>query len=177
MGNRPNVCKHNCPKIHKGQHQQGRRGIWKGFTHLVSKKIDTIFTNKAWETLTAGKRQSALACPFLNVVDTAGGARLVLHGLGDTRGWGGQGGSPNCCPISVHQLKLRALLTLEPHPGHGEFWPAVLKIRNSKFPQNVTKEGVQLLLNSWKWLLPQLWAGGATQHLCNKTCPFFSLSA
>lgn len=76
--------------------------------------------------------------------------RLVLHGLGDTRGWGGQGGSPNCCPISVHQLKLRALLTLEPHPGHGEFWPAVLKIRNSKFPQNVTKEGVQLLLNSWK---------------------------
>lgn len=31
---------------------------------------------------------------------------------------------------------------LESHKGQGVFRPAVLKIRNSKFPQNLTKEGV-----------------------------------
>lgn len=103
MGNRPNVCKHNCPKIHKGQHQQGRRGIWKGFTHLVSKKIDTIFTNKAWETLTAGKRQSALACPFLNVVDTAGGARFGQVGAPWSGGHMGMGWARRIPQLLPHQ--------------------------------------------------------------------------
>lgn len=118
MGNRPNVYKHDCPNSHECQQAGRMEGHLIRLCTSTFQKIYMIFANKAWETLTEGKRQFPLACPFLSAVGTAGGSnglgRLVPHGLGDMWGWGGWGGPPSCCLISLQPAETQSLPDPEP---------------------------------------------------------------
>lgn len=138
MGNRPNVCKHNRPKIHKGQHQQGRRGIWKGFTHLVSKKIDTIFAKRLEKLLLQAKDNLLWLAHFWMLW-----TQLVEQGwcsmVWGTHGDGvGKEDPPTAAPS--------AFTSWNSEPS----WPWNLTLGTVSFGQLCSKSGIPSFLKMWQ---------------------------
>lgn len=91
-------------------------------------------------------------------------------------------GTEQCCqlPVAWVTTAMPALAMLNPNQAGTSPWAgwglaSCTQNQELQVSSKSDKGESHLLLNRWKWLLPWMWAGGATQHLWNKTFILLSL--